>query len=180
MSVETSIVVVFGDGATGGNVVVELDPEHANNLDADGELKSTFDSVKPDVPVLLIHMDDTLTLTSIVPDSGTVTPVSGNTAKVAIAQTRVEDFSMPNESEKSGISYSDTSIVSQTTNGTRGGTVAISGDDFVYASGDIPFSGKAVLNVTFQYQYYVNAATPIVLDADGNFKIIIYIYVDLI
>ena len=175
MSVETSIVVVFGEGATGGNVVVELDPEHANNSDGEGGVKSTFDASKPDIPVLLIHMSEGLVLTAIIPDSGSVTP----TGLAPVAQTREQDFSMAKISDKSSISYSGTSLVSQSTNGSRGGAVSITGDNLVYASGDVPFSGVAEVNVSFQYSYFVNAALPIVLDADGNFEIIIYIYVDV-
>jgi len=68
---------------------------------------------------------------------------------------------------------------SVTCNGTRYGTIKLnSASELVFASGEVPFSGVAKINVTFQYSYFVLAATPIVLDDDGNFKIIIYVYVE--
>ena len=173
MAVETSIVVVFGEGTSGGNVVVEIDPEHSNNL-LDGELKSTFDAIKPDIPVILIHMSPGLVLGRIVPDSGSV-----QSTGTAVTQSRSVDFTMAKESDKVSTSYFTNSLGSVICNGTRYGTIQLnSASELVFASGEVPFSGVATIYVTFQYSYFVLANTPIVLDDDGNFKIIIYVYVE--
>lgn len=174
MAVETSIVVVFGDGAdSDGTVVAELDPLHDNNLDSDGELKSTFDSVAPDVPVLLIHHDDTVQLTRIVATSGSVE----STETSGITQTREVDLSFATEEDTVSIGYSNTTLDSVEWNG-RTGTVVISGDNIIYSSGETPFVGVATVNVTFQHQYFVNVPSGLDLDADETYEIVIFIYME--
>jgi len=162
MAVETSIVVIFGDDAnSNGTVVAELDPLHDNNLNSDGELKSTFDSVAPDTPVLLIHHDDTIRLARIVATSGGVE----STETTDIVQTREVDLSFATEEDTVSIGYANTTLSSVEWNG-RTGTVVISGDDIIYSAGETPFVGVATVNVTFQHQYFVNVPSNLDLDSD--------------
>ncbi len=171
MAVEASIVVSFGEGVISDTVVVEFDPEHTNNLDSDGNVKSTFDSDAPDQPVILLHYGSTLSVGSISLTAGTLSEIGG-----PLTQERKDDVTFSKVGDTSGITYANASLIGQPAwVGGLSGTVEVSDTNLKLIAGG-PCTGEATLNVTFQKQYMLTPPTPIVLDEDGNYQITIFIF----
>jgi len=183
MAVETSIVVVFGEGAeSGGNVVVELDPLNSSNWinpsDESEGLKSTFDSVAPGVPYLLLHMSSGLVLTNIIPSAGSIEEYTWFTTP----QEREVDFSFAKITDESSIGYSNAVLSSADfLKLSRTGEVKLNsaGETILYSSGEVPFKGVATVNVPFQHSFIINAPTPLDLASGETFEITVWIYVDV-
>lgn len=172
MAVETSLVIQFqdeaaADAASSGTVVAELDPEHANNLDSDGNLKSTFDV--SDQPVFLIHHDDTLSISSVDASTGDVSSIGSNVS-------RQKDISVQFTSADSteSISYDGATLASVDWYGT-GCTFSIDGTELTpNAGGNFPCIGEAVFNVNFNAQYKLIPPT-LSLEEDEEYKILIVV-----
>jgi len=174
MAVEASIVISFGDDSLSNEtVIVEFDPEHSNNLDSDGNVKSTFDSNAPDQPVFLLHYSNSLRVEAIVQTDGTVGEIGG-----PISQQRKKDVIFSRIGDTSNVSYLYTSLVSQPAwIGVLSGVVEVDGSALKLVSGG-PCTGEATINVLFQKQYMLTPPGNMVLDEDGNYQITIFIFME--
>ncbi len=173
MAVEASIVVSFGTGVTSDTVVVEFDPIHSNNLDADGKLKTTFDADTPDRPVILLHYGDSLAVSHIVLTEGSISEIGSS-----ITQSRTNDGTYAAVGDTSSISYVNASLLGQPSwIGNGSGTIKVSGTYLKLVSGG-PCAGVASFNVTFQKRYMITPPSNMVLDEDGNYQITVFIFME--
>jgi hypothetical protein len=173
MAVEASIVVQFIDSTTSetGNVIVELDPTHINNLDSDDELKSTFDPT--DEPVFLVHHNDKVYVDSVACTYGSVVDLGDNKTR----EQEIEVFF--SNDEEITISYSDPSLKSIEWYG-NSCTFVIDGNVLTpNASGTFPCLGDAIFNVLYNKQYKLIPPS-LTLGADETYKIIVVIYMGVL
>lgn len=171
MAVETSIVVQFSDGSSVSDdsfVTVELDPEHANNLDSNGNLKSSF--LPSDEPVFLVHYDPTkYTCSTPVASSGSVTGVG--TDKV---REKEIEFSFTAEGEEDSLGFHNPAIIGSIVWWGNSCAVTISGTKATSGAGTFPCVGVGTFNVTFQKQYKI--IPPAMTLASGEtYKIIVLV-----
>jgi len=173
MAIETSIVVVFGDGVSStlqSTVKVEIDPEHTNNLDADGKLRSNFYlSHKPvfliQYPATLLKRDD------IKASSGSVTAAGTN-----ITQSRTKDISFIKIGATDSLGYGNiTSPPSITWQGNTG-VVTLVDDSLELTGGAWPCIGTATFETLFNERWMLTPPGGIVLAKDATWEIIIAIY----
>ncbi|MCP4370032.1 MAG: hypothetical protein GY797_18230 [Deltaproteobacteria bacterium] len=179
MAVEASIVVSFSDDANAaGTVVVEIDPEHSNNLqeDSNGEmqLKSTFDATLPDSPVILLHHSADLKVGSTVVTEGTLTD-NGSPG----SQSRETEVVFAKVGDTAGLGYNavPASSISVDWYGVLSGTFDVVGNDMKLLTGG-PCVGIATFPVTFQKQYTLTPPSNMELDSEGNTKITIFIFME--
>lgn len=164
MAVNASIVINFSDDAdSSASVNVELDPLAPENLDDDGELKSTFMAGSdPDTPVIIINHSDSL---SIGPVTSTEGSMAGNNGPVT--RTVEDDYTLFNGDETS-VSYANATPV-----GIPSGFTFSNGTLKNVSAG--PSTGSISYNVVFQGQYTLNPPADMVMDEDGNHEITIFI-----
>lgn len=174
MAVEASIVVVFGEEEPSDSdiVVVEFDPNHENNLDSEGKLKSIFDP--DDTPVFLLHHSNTLQVVDILASSGTVSQIGSN-----IVQNREVSASFPKLESEVSLGYDEITSGSMAWIGNSGSVQIKNGSSLELVGGNIPCLGTFTFSVTFQGQYMV---TPPVLDLepDETYEILVVIYMEVI
>jgi hypothetical protein len=167
MAVETSIVVQFQDAVAStalASVQVEMDPEHENNLDSSGNLKSTFATT--DKPVFILHFDETaLYVSDIVQTDGSIQLIGSN----VIREKEVGLFFVSKDTEVS-LSYHNPTLVSTDWYGSNSCTFTISGSTAKPITGDFPCIGEGTFNVTFNNQYRLTPPS-LTLDAGEIYRI---------
>lgn len=167
MSVEASLIIEFGDDAArSATVVVEFDDIHPNNLNSDGELKSTFAS--DDVPVFLIHHDSNVEVTDVRCTHGSINYITNN-----VIRTRMVDALFTTLETEINIGYSGVNSVLTNWYGSVG-IPYVDGSNMKLSSGVIPCCCTASFEVCFDLQYQLN---PPVLDLAEDETYIIYVVV---
>ncbi len=173
MAVEASIVVQFIDSTTSetGNVVVELDPIHINNLDANDQLKSNF--IPTDQPVFLVHHNDKVYVDSVACTHGSVIYLGENKTR----ERELELFF--SSTDEITISYNKPTLKSIEWYG-NSCTFAIDGNVLTpNASGTFPCLADAVFNVLYNRQYKLIPPS-LDLEADETYKIVVVIYMGVV
>lgn len=174
MAIEASIVVVFGEQEPGSDdiVVVEFDPQHPNNLDADGKVKSVFDP--DDQPVFLLHHSETLRVVNIASSSGSVAQIGAN-----ISQSRNYNVSFAKLEDSVTLNYDNVTLGSMIWMGNEGVVTLENGNQLTLTGGTVPCLGTQSFLVTFQGQYMVTP--PILeLEADETYEILVVVYMEVI
>lgn len=176
MAVEASVIIEF-EGVSQdptGLIIVELDPEHANNLDSEGNLKSVF--ALDDEPVFLIHHEPTLEITRIKCTDGRLYSVSGS-----LDQTREFEALFTTKDTEINLAYSGVDIIDEETwygnegqlslgyNKDRSWVLTASGDEF-------PCHCTGKFTVLFQERHRL-VPPPLELDDDETYVIYVVIYV---
>jgi hypothetical protein len=176
MAVETSLVIRFQDeaaaeAAASKTVTAELDPNHSNNLDSEGQLKRTFGI--GDQPVFLVHHDPSLFIESVQPSSGDVSLLGG-----PVSRTKEVEVSFPNEEEAQSISYYGAALSSIKWYG-NACSFSISATTLTPTGGNFPSMGDAVFNVSYNKQYKL-IPPGITLEGDEEYKILIVVTMGLL
>jgi hypothetical protein len=173
MAVEASIVVQFIDSTTSetGDVIIELDPTHINNLDAEDELKSNF--IPTDQPVFLIHHNNKVYIDSVACTNGSVVYLGEN----KIREREIELF-FSNEEEIT-ISYFNPTLKSIEWYG-NSCTFVIDGNTLTpNPTGTFPCLANSVFNVLYNKQYKLIPPS-LTLSTDETYKIIVVIYMGVV
>lgn len=169
MAIETSIVVEFGTGVTAvsGAVVVEFDENHVNNLDSDGNVKSTFSL--NDQPVILVHHASNLEITNILSTDGSVVEIGQD-----IIRSKESSNLFTLDDSENTISYASATDLTQSWYGNVG-VATLTENLLALSGGVVPCYGDFTYNVTFQKQYML---TPPVLSLsnDETYPIYVVIY----
>jgi len=170
MSIETSIVVDFGDDVVGSSdtIVIELDPDNPNNLDSKGELKSTF--APGEQPVFILNHANTVVIDRVASTDGYIFE-TGGTRIVEKEQTTL----FTSVESESSLSYANVDGI--TSEVWYGNTAVIDLLDsaLTTSSGNYPALTKIEYNVPFQKQYQLIPPN-LSLGADESYEIIIVIY----
>jgi len=177
MSVETSIVVEFIDGTTDtGQVIIELDDVHVNNLqtDSDGKksVKGTF--LPTDSPVFLISYPDNIRIVDVKCSTGTVTQIDADITRnrelqgeiVAINGTDIE------------LSYLDVNTFSAKWYGNTA-SGSINNSKITIDSGTFPCIGNITFPVNFKEQWQLTPNLP-PLSLNETYLIVIVVYAEAI
>lgn len=169
MAVEASIIVEFGDdvAAASANVIIEIDDEHQNNLDEEGEAKSFAPG---DNPVFLIHHDTSVEITDVRCTNGSVFQIGINTI---ISRPRETDVLFTLISSDVSIPYSSGFDLNVEWFGNMA-SVDLSGQNVIARNGTFPCYGNAEFNVIFNRQYQLN---PPLLDLQDDETYTIYVVV---
>jgi hypothetical protein len=174
MSVEASIVVQFGTGITGGSndiVVVEFDDKHPNNLNADKEVKSTFDP--DDQPVILVHYASHLKITDVKTTAGNVGEIGQN-----IVRERKDSSLFTKLDSTNSFSYVTATGLTQSWYGNKGVAV-INKNQLELSGGTTPCYGDFTFKVNFNKQYML-IPPALNLKEDETYPIYIVIYIDAV
>ena len=171
MAVEASVVIELGNDVSSGSVVVEMDEQHINNQDEEGELKSSF--TPQEFPVILIHHNDLVEITNVKCTHGSVELIGINKYR-----TRETDALFTSQDTEISISYS----------GVQGNSLAwewfgneanpyLSVNNIkLYDTGSVlPAYGHTVFEVRFNEQWMLTPP-PISLGEDETYTIYIVIY----
>lgn len=170
MAVEASVIIDFeGTSAdeVSGTILVELDDEHPNNLNADGELKSSFSP--DDTPVFLVHHDNTIEITDIRCTDGTLDSLGTNvrrTREVNAVFTRVD-------TEVSLSYYGVTSVVTEWFGNV--GVTHVNGMNWIANNGVFPCYCEGEISVLFNLQYQLTPP-PLTLAGDETYTIYVVVY----
>lgn len=171
MSIETSIVVDFGDDVAGSSdtVVIELDPEDENNL-VNGELKSQF--APGEQPVFILNHANSVIIDRVACTHGfisDITPAAGRTIN--------KDQSALFTSLESDHTIGYANVEGLTSEVWYGNTAAISLTDSLLSTsgGTYPALSKIEYNVLFQKQYQLIPPS-LSLGADETYEIVIVVY----
>jgi len=176
MSIETSIVVEFGDDvadAATDVVVVELDDlDEDNNLDSDGELKSSF--LPDERPVILIHHANTVVIDSVKCTHGSV-------AKIGNSQIRTREITtlFTAESSDESLNYASVNSLSSILWFGNSGSLQITDSLITIESGIFPCLAKIEYPVLFQEQWQLIPPS-LTLTEDETYEIRIVVYASLI
>lgn len=173
MAVETSIVVQFGTGVTGvGDIaIIEFDPEHENNLNTDGDVKSTFEP--DDRPVFLVHLASHLQITDIKCTHGSVMEIGRN-----LIQQRENSSLFNLEGSVNSYGYALATNLASEWYGNVGVPV-INASGIELDGGATPCYGDFTFDVNFDRQYMLVPPT-LNLVGDETYSIYCVIYVDAI
>ena len=178
MAVEASVIIEF-EGTEGeepsGLISVELDPTHANNLDSEGDLKSSF--APTEEPVFLIHHDDTLEITHVECTDGRLYELTGN-------QDQSREFAALFTSEDTEISlayFGITDIDEEEWYGNEGVLVLGNNDDDAWvltatATSEFPCHCTGTFTVNFIERWRL-VPPPLELVDDETYIIHVVIYV---
>lgn len=171
MGVEASVVVAFGEsvGDTGGNVVIELDDLNNNNLDSDGDVKSTF--LPGEQPVFLINHSSDLVIDNVLCTDGSISQTGSNQQR-----TRDKEVLFIKLDETVSLSYSGVDAVSIDWWGNEG-EISVSESVLTIDGGAIPCAGLSEFNVLFQNQYTLTPPALSLL-SDETYKITIVVYME--
>ena len=174
MAVEASVIIDFGDSDdddVSGTIVVELDDTHSNNLDFEGNLKSSF--APDDKPVFVIHHDDTIEITGVSCTDGNVYDIGSD-----VILPREIDAVFTKVGTKVSLYYADVVDIDETWYGnivsfyldSLNNLDLVSDVDGVY-----PSYCKITFNVNFQQQWRLDPP-PLVLDDDETYIIYVVVY----
>jgi hypothetical protein len=173
MPVEASIVVEFADDVSeeSQNVSIELDDTHANNLDADGEAKSSF--LPTDSPVFLIHHDADVRVTGVKCTDSSVVQLDSNVDRI-----RVESQLFPLLASKVTLPYFNVNSISTTWYGNEA-SLSVDDSKVSSSSGDFPCYGDISFSVRFNEQWQLNAPN-MSLAEDETYTIYVVIYMEAV
>jgi hypothetical protein len=174
MAVEASIVVVFGEQEPGENdiVVVEFDPVHPFNLDAEMNLKTLFDP--SDTPVFLLHHSNTLEVVDVLASSGSVSQIG-----TTIVQNRTSSVSFVKIGDTSSLGYDNLVTTTTAWMGNTGVATVKNGSELELTGGTPPCIGITSFPVTFQRQYMVTPPA-LTLLPDETYEILVVVYMEVI
>lgn len=171
MGVEASVVVEFGESVTdtGGTVVIELDDENSNNLNSEGEVKSTF--LPEEQPVFIINHSDDLIVSDVRCTDGSIAQTGSNQLR-----SREEDVLFTKINEDTSLKYAGVDSANFSWRGNTG-YVSVSDSVLKLESGTYPCAGTTSFNVLFQKEYML---TPPVLDLgpDESYEITVVVYME--
>lgn len=170
MAVEASVIIEFeGDSSdVSGTILVELDEDYEDNLDGDGEVKSTF-LPDEDTPVFIIHHDDTIEIIDVGCTDGSVRQLSLRDEY----RTRTFEGVFTAVDEEISLSYYAASSLVTTWYGNEG-DVRIDGMNVVADDGEFPCYCTAEFEVPFNQRWRL---TPPALDLDDDETYTIYVVI---
>ena len=174
MGVEASVIIEF-EGAdaddVSGTILVELDDEYSNNLDSDGNLKSSF--APEEEPVFIIHHDDTIEIISVECTDGRVTNLYTATRSLVRVRTFADVFASV-DTEVS-LSYFGADDLDETWYGNQG-DIHIDGMAVKASGGEFPCYCTATFSVPFNQRWRL-IPPPLDLVDDETYTIYVVIYV---
>ncbi len=174
MGIEASVIIDFGEGSDeepSGTISVEFDEEHPNNLDSDGNLKSSF--APEEQPVFIIHHDNTLAIIDVKCTDGRVDKLLG--VKDLIVRERSVDCVFPKVDTKVGLSYYGVNDLDETWYGNIG-KIVLDGMNVLVRVGIFPCYCTAIFNASFVEQWQLTPP-PLDLEEDETYTIYVVVYV---
>ncbi len=174
MAVEASIVVVFGEGVDedSQSVSVEIDDTHPNNLDDEGEVKSSF--LPTDNPVFLIHHDTDVRVTGVKCTDGTVTKLASNVSRTREVQNQL--FALV--TTKMQLSYFNINSISVTWWGNEA-NLDINNSKIIPSNGTFPCLADLSFSVKFNEQWKLSPPA-LSLKEDETYTIMVVVYMEKI
>lgn len=174
MAVEASVVIDFADedaDDVSGIITVELDEEHSNNLDAEGQLKSSFSP--DDVPVFLIHHEPSIEVLDVKCTDGRVSSEGVNQTR-----TRTLDGLFTKEGTTISMSYYGVTSVDAEWYGNVGDVyINDDGELTTNASSSVyPCSCTTTYEVLFNEQWSLTPPS-LDLEEDETYTIHVVVYV---
>ena len=172
MGVEASVIIEF-EGADAddisGTILVELDDEHSNNLDSDGNVKSSF--APEEEPVFIIHHDDTIEIIGVECTDGRVTNI---TSIFSILRSRTFADVFTSIDTEISLSYFGADDLDETWYGNQG-DIYIDGMTVKATDGEFPCYCIATFTVPFNQRWQLTPP-PLDLVDDETYTIYVVIY----
>lgn len=175
MGIEASIVIDFESGEDDENITgtisVEMDEEHLDNLDWEGNLKGSF--APDDQPVFIIHHDNTLEILDVKCTDGRVDKLAG--VKDQITRVRSLEGLFTKANTKIGLSYYGITDLHTVWHGNIGKLYR----DEMYvkvAVGIFPCSCTTTFKVPFEEQWQLTPPS-LELEEDETYTIQVVVYV---
>lgn len=170
MAVEASIVVEFGEGVSEDEtVLIEFDDQHSNNLDAAGDIKSTFSPGEQ--PVFIVQHADTLRIANVLCTHGSIGLIGNNPIR-----SREKEILFTTLETEESLGYLNLVQTNLEWFGNTG-SLLIENNQAILDGGTIPCLGNLNFDVVFNSQYML---TPPVLNLinDETYKIVVVIYME--
>jgi len=174
MAVETSIVVEFGEDipSVSDVVIIELDPTHENNLNSDGDLKSTF--APGEMPVFILQYSDNVVIDRVACTHGSIALINNN-----ITVEKEDSFVLTSDETTQTLSYVNIDAFTSEIFYGNSGVVAIADSVMTTPSGSYPCLCDVTFDAVFQLQYQLTPPS-LSLDADETYKIVIVVYASIV
>lgn len=172
MGVEASVIVVFDSDSSSSThgVSVELDDLHPNNLNDDGDVKSSF--LPTDQPVFIIHHDTDVMITDVKCTDGTVVQLASDLFRDRSSEKEL----FPLITSAVSLSYANINSISSEWFG-NSAALSISDSEIIPTSGTFPCLADLSYSVKFNEQWKLIPPS-LSLAEDETYTIVVVIYME--